>query len=58
MCRARFGGLLTFYYREAISEVGLEMARWETEGHFASWLGLCPDSRITGARSSAGGPGM
>jgi len=31
-----------------ISEVGLDMGRWNTEAHFASWLGLCPDNRISG----------
>jgi transposase len=31
-----------------ISEVGLDMSRWKTEAHFASWLGLCPDNRISG----------
>jgi transposase len=31
-----------------ISEVGLDMSRWKTEPHFASWLGLCPDNRISG----------
>jgi transposase len=31
-----------------ISEVGLDMNRWKTESHFASWLGLCPDNRISG----------
>jgi hypothetical protein len=24
--------------------------RWATEHHFASWLGLCPDNRITGGK--------
>lgn len=33
-----------------ISEVGLDMSRWPTEKHFASWLGLCPHHRITGGR--------
>ncbi|HEV3200333.1 MAG TPA: transposase [Bryobacteraceae bacterium] len=33
-----------------ISEAGLEMTRWHTEAHFASWLGLCPDNRITGGK--------
>src|SRR2546421_7908936 len=33
-----------------ISEVGVDMTRWKTEGHFASWLGLCPDNRITGGK--------
>src|SRR5260370_28154322 len=31
-----------------ISEVGLDMSRWKTEKHFASWLGLCPDNRTSG----------
>ena len=33
-----------------ISEVGLDMSRWKTEAHFVSWLGLCPDNRISGDR--------
>ena len=33
-----------------ISEIGLDMARWPDEHHFASWLGLCPDNRITGGK--------
>ena len=24
------------------------MSRWNTEAQFASWLGLCPDNRISG----------
>ena len=24
------------------------MSRWKTEAHFASWLGLCPDNRVSG----------
>ena len=31
-----------------ISEVGLDMSHWKTEAHFASWLGLCPDNRVSG----------
>jgi transposase len=33
-----------------ISEVGLDMSRWKTEKHFASWLGLCPDNRTSGGK--------
>jgi transposase len=33
-----------------ISEIGLDMSRWPTEKHFASWLGLCPDHRISGGK--------
>lgn len=31
-----------------LSEVGLDMSRWQTEAHFVSWLGLSPDNRISG----------
>jgi transposase len=33
-----------------ISEVGLDMSRWKSEKQFASWLGLCPDNRISGGK--------
>src|SRR5215467_1287661 len=33
-----------------LSEVGWDMSKWETEGHFVSWLRLCPDNRISGDR--------
>jgi transposase len=33
-----------------ISEVGLDMTRWPTEKHFCSWLGLCPNNKVTGGR--------
>jgi transposase len=32
------------------SEVGRDMSRWPTAGHFVSWLALCPDNDITGGR--------
>jgi transposase len=33
-----------------LSEVGTDMSRWPTEKHFASWLGLCPDHRVSGGK--------
>jgi transposase len=33
-----------------ISEVGLDMSKWPTDSHFASWLGLCPNNKVTGGR--------
>ncbi len=33
-----------------LSEIGTDMSRWPTEKHFASWLGLCPDHRISGGK--------
>jgi transposase len=38
-----------------ISEVGLDMSPWKTDAHFASWLGLCPDNRISGDKVLARG---
>lgn len=31
-----------------ISETGIDMTQWNTTGHYSSWLGLCPDERISG----------
>ena len=33
-----------------VSEIGTDMSRFPTVGHFASWLGLCPGTRITGGK--------
>jgi transposase len=46
----RIDGIDVGVAQTLISEVGLDMARWEDEHHFASWLGLCPDNRITGGK--------
>ena len=32
---------------KVIGEIGLDMSRWPTAGHFAYWLGLSPNNRIT-----------
>lgn len=46
----RIDGIDVGVAQTVISEVGLDMSRWQTEAHFASWLGLCPDNRITGGK--------
>ena len=33
-----------------ISETGVDMSRFATVGHFTSWLGLCPGTKITGGK--------
>ena len=33
-----------------ISEIGLDMTRWPTSKHFASWLGLCPGNKLSGGK--------
>jgi transposase len=32
------------------TEVGPDVSRFATEKHFCSWLGLCPDNRISGGK--------
>jgi transposase len=44
----RIDGIDIMVGQTILAEVGLDMGRWKTEGNFVSWLGLCPDNRITG----------
>ena len=37
-----------------ISETGNDMSRFPTVGHFTSWLGLCPGTKITGGKVMSG----
>ncbi len=46
----RIDGIDVGVAQTVVSEVGLDMSRWKDEHHFASWLGLCPDNRITGGK--------
>jgi transposase len=33
-----------------IAEVGIDMSRWKSSKHFASWLGLCPGTKVSGGK--------
>ncbi len=33
-----------------IGEIGIDMSAWPTHKHFASWLSLCPGSKISGGK--------
>ena len=44
----RIDGIDVMIAQTLLSEVGADMSRWKTEAHFASWLGLCPDNRVSG----------
>src|SRR3989442_518074 len=46
----RIDGIEVMVAQTLVSEIGLDMSRWKTEAHFSSWLGLCPDNRISGDR--------
>jgi transposase len=51
----RIDGIDVMVAQTLLTEVGLDMSRWKTEAHFASWLGLCPDNRISGDKVLARG---
>ena len=46
----RIDGVDGFTALKVVSEVGTDMTKWESAKHFASWLGLSPNNRITGGR--------
>ena len=46
----RIEGVDVMTAQTVVSEAGLDMSRWQTEGHFVSWLGLCPAHEISGGK--------
>jgi transposase len=46
----RIDGIDTNTALTVLGEIGLDMSRWPTEKHFASWLALCPDNRESAGR--------
>ena len=46
----RIDGVDGFTALKVISEIGTDMTKWPSAKHFASWLGLSPDNRVTGGR--------
>ena len=46
----RIDGVDSHTALKVIAEIGLDMSKWPTSGHFASWLGLSPNNRVTGGR--------
>ena len=46
----RIDGVDGFTALKVVSEIGTDITRWPTAKHFASWLGLSPNNRITGSR--------
>ena len=46
----RINGVDAHTALKVVSEAGTGMTRWPTARHFASWLALSPDNRVTGGR--------
>jgi transposase len=44
----RIDGISVLTAQTILSEIGVDMDRFDTEDNFASWLGLCPNNRKTG----------
>jgi len=46
----RIDGLGPGTVMEIVAETGFDMGKWPTAEHFASWLGLCPNLRISNSK--------
>ena len=44
----RIDGIDVLTAQTILSEIGVDLDRFPTEDNFASWLGLCPNNRVTG----------
>ena len=43
-------GVDGFTALKVVSVIGTDMTKWPTAKHFASWLGLSPDNKVTGGK--------
>lgn len=46
----KIDGMDVLIVQTIISEVGLNANKWPTEKNFCSWLGICPNNKITGGQ--------
>ena len=37
-----------------VSEIGLDLSRWQNPKQFSSWLGLCPGNKVSGGKRLSG----
>jgi transposase len=47
-------GLSVQTVAKIISEIGIDMSKWETSKQFAAWLGLCPGNKVSGGKRLSG----
>lgn len=50
----RIGGIDVSTALKILVEIGWDLSKFKTAKHFASWLGLCPGTRITGGKKLSG----
>lgn len=50
----KINGIDSITALKVVSEIGLDMNRWKSSKHFASWLGVSPGSKITGGKRLSG----
>ncbi len=50
----RINGIETTTALKVIAEVGPDLSRFKSAKHFASWLGLCPGTKISGGKVLSG----
>ena len=46
----RIDGVDGYTALKVVSEIGTNMSKWPSAKHFASWLGLSPNNRVTGGK--------
>ena len=46
----RINGVDAYTALNVVSEIGTDMTKWPSAKHFASWLGLSPNNRVTGGK--------
>jgi transposase len=52
--RTQIAGIDTGTALKVLSEVGFDLSRFKSAKHFASWLGLCPGTKISGGKILSG----
>jgi transposase len=46
----RIDGIDSTSALKIVAEIGIDMSRWKSAKHFASWLGLCPGTKVSGGK--------
>jgi transposase len=47
-------GVNTITAMQLLGEIGFDMTKWKDSKQFASWLGLCPGSKVSGGKLLSG----